>query len=134
MHHRDIWYTLIGKAEFDQRAGFGFTSSNISEDGDYCFSDRGESVKCLDVKQDIVIPSFFPETYPVIVKGHADTGNVDGNGERIFTYEEVVENRPLTDNHPSYNQEQVEYILLLEASAEGASDGWIFPGMLRVFP
>lgn len=81
---------------------------NISTDGNFIFGNRWAS------DADPTHPAFDPP-------GYVPDTFVDCEGVT----------RPLKNNHPSYDQEQCEFIVNIIASEIGASDGWLFP---KVYP
>lgn len=58
-------YTVFGSAQFDDRAGLGYTGGNFSTDGQYVVGDLGNSDLCDSCDLELAKPSYVAaEKYP----------------------------------------------------------------------
>ena len=117
-------YRMFAKSRFTQRSNH-FKGGNFSADGEFVLGDRGRRAK-YDGNGTVPIPSYLPTTYTVTGSRSVDSGRVNSDGVKIYVLEDFELERPLTNNHPDYNHEQALFITSIRASAEGASDGWLW--------
>jgi len=124
--HNDYIYTLYKIEEYESiKDAYGFTCV-APINAKYIMVDRGLTAEHEDCVCDTVLPNWIPLTYPVEVITPVDTGEVNVFGNPIYGQEVAIEQKPLTDNAPHFNEEQALFISRIMASTSECLDGYCY--------